>query len=111
MSGRRVLAVGAVVACCAAAPAQAHTLNLAAATELVRAEAQSLGPVDWVVCRRDHITVRRSARHRASCVAAVDTITAGRCFVIYRVRLAAEPSQALAAEQAGAAWCTPPWAG
>jgi hypothetical protein len=107
ISGRRVLAVGALVACCAAAPADAHTLNLAAATQLVRATAGSLGPVDWVVCRRDYVTARRRSRHRASCLAAVDTTTAGRCFVTYRVRLAGQPGDALAAEQTGTAWCSP----
>ena len=107
MSAQRVLAVGALVACSAAVPAQAHTLNLPAATELVRATARSLGPVDWVVCRRDYVTARRRAPHRASCVAAVDTTTAGQCFVIYRVRLAREPGHTIAAEQTGTAWCSP----
>jgi hypothetical protein len=71
----------------------------------VRAEAETVGPVDHARCWRPVIG-RRHARHRAICVAWwVHTATGESCTLFYEVRMAGSPNRRLRVIQTFQPWC------
>ncbi len=107
---RTAMAAAALGGLLAAAPAaQAHNIDVRKATAAVRAEAEALGEVDRVTCRRPVAGGRRS-RHRAACVSwwvRLDADTS--CTIFWEVRMARQPSRRmvrLVVDQTFEPWCT-----
>jgi hypothetical protein len=72
---------------------------------MTRERAQTLGSVTWAACWRKPAPIHVRSRHRAACVASVDTASSGPRLVIYEVRVGGRPSRALSVAQSGAPRC------
>ena len=85
--------------------ATAHNIDVRQATEMTRDRAQTLGSVTWAACWPRTAAVHVRSRHRAICMASVETASSGRCLVIYEVRVGRRSSRAPRVAQSGAPRC------
>jgi hypothetical protein len=85
--------------------ATAHGIDVRLATEMTRERAQTLGSVTWAACWRKPAAIHVRSRHRAVCVASVETASSGPCLVVYEVHVGGRSSRALSVAQSGAPRC------
>jgi hypothetical protein len=88
-----------------ATSATARNIDMRQATEMTRDRAQTLGSVTWAVCWRKAAAIHVQLRHRAVCMASVETASSGPCLVIYEVRAARKSGRAVSVAQFGVPRC------